>query len=46
MTVLGNGRNSGNNTRTGPNCDGNTPPIALISAQSGAVQAELRALNM
>ncbi len=45
MKVLGNGWNSGGNTRTSPNCGGNAPPVVLISAQSGAVQAELRALN-
>ena len=45
MTVLGNGRHSGSGTRTRQNCGGDAPPIALISAQSRAVQAELRALN-
>ena len=45
MTVLGNGRSAGSDTRTTPNRGGNAPPIALISAQSVAVQAEMRALN-
>ena len=44
MTALSEGR-PGRETGARPNCGRDAPPIALICAQSHAVQAALRALN-
>lgn len=45
MTVPGTGGSTGSDTRAVPTCGRGMPPVALVSAQGRAVQAELRALN-